>query len=60
MGLPLSPKNLLLAYAVRQGTIKNGRLISVLRLTFLICFWSTLSREIGLQLEINRLSLFDF
>ena len=60
MGLPLSPKNLLLAYAVRQGPIKNGRLISVLRLTFLICFWSTLSREIDLQLEINRLSLFDF
>ena len=61
MSLPFSPKNLLLTYAVSPGPIKNERtFFNLASNVFDTSFWSTLRSEIGLQLEKNRLSLFDF
>ena len=50
-------KNLPLTYAVWPGSIKNERTFVNLAANVLdISFWSTLSSEIFLQLEINSLS----
>ena len=61
MSLLPSPENLSLTYAVWPGPIKNQRtFFNLATNVFDISFWLTLGSEIGLQLEINRLSLFGF